>query len=222
MQPAHIPIAVRSRSASAIVRRFGFRSNVRFLKGLTMLRGNWATLLLPINADDSIDFARLDDELVVWLGRVSTEFIPTARRANSTTRPKRSSIAFRRCLRRAVAGPARPSWLAPVTPTRRSRSAAYAGQRRCGGRDPGHSAGLGSCHGRGSDRLPRARQPGGVQRSARPLQSAPRQARSPAGGARRAVAALRHHRGENRRRRRHLVRAGARASERHFDLRAGA
>ena len=28
-----------------------------------MLRGNWATLLLPINPDDSIDFARLDDEL---------------------------------------------------------------------------------------------------------------------------------------------------------------
>ena len=28
-----------------------------------MLRGNWATLLLPINVDDSIDFARLDDEL---------------------------------------------------------------------------------------------------------------------------------------------------------------
>lgn len=28
-----------------------------------MLRGNWATLLLPINANDSIDFARLDDEL---------------------------------------------------------------------------------------------------------------------------------------------------------------
>jgi dihydrodipicolinate synthase/N-acetylneuraminate lyase len=28
-----------------------------------MLRGNWATLLLPINADDSIDFARLADEL---------------------------------------------------------------------------------------------------------------------------------------------------------------
>ena len=28
-----------------------------------MLRGNWATLLLPINADDSIDFARLDDAL---------------------------------------------------------------------------------------------------------------------------------------------------------------
>lgn len=25
--------------------------------------GNWATLLLPINADDSIDYARLDDEL---------------------------------------------------------------------------------------------------------------------------------------------------------------
>jgi dihydrodipicolinate synthase/N-acetylneuraminate lyase len=29
-----------------------------------MLRGNWATLLLPINGDDSIDFARLNDELV--------------------------------------------------------------------------------------------------------------------------------------------------------------
>src|SRR5262245_40646527 len=28
-----------------------------------MLRGNWATLLLPINADDSIDFARLDHEV---------------------------------------------------------------------------------------------------------------------------------------------------------------
>jgi 4-hydroxy-tetrahydrodipicolinate synthase len=27
------------------------------------LRGNWATLMLPINADDSIDFARLADEL---------------------------------------------------------------------------------------------------------------------------------------------------------------
>lgn len=27
------------------------------------LRGNWATLMLPINADDSIDFARLGDEL---------------------------------------------------------------------------------------------------------------------------------------------------------------
>lgn len=27
------------------------------------IRGNWATLLLPINADESIDFARLEDEL---------------------------------------------------------------------------------------------------------------------------------------------------------------
>ena len=29
--------------------------------------GNWATLLLPINADESIDFARLDDELSVLI-----------------------------------------------------------------------------------------------------------------------------------------------------------
>ncbi|MBM6593638.1 dihydrodipicolinate synthase family protein [Microvirga pudoricolor] len=29
------------------------------------LRGNWATLLLPIEADDSIDFGRLDEELSV-------------------------------------------------------------------------------------------------------------------------------------------------------------
>lgn len=27
------------------------------------LAGNWATLLLPINADDTIDYARLDAEL---------------------------------------------------------------------------------------------------------------------------------------------------------------
>lgn len=29
--------------------------------------GNWATLLLPVNADDSIDYARLDDELSVLI-----------------------------------------------------------------------------------------------------------------------------------------------------------
>jgi dihydrodipicolinate synthase/N-acetylneuraminate lyase len=39
-----------------------------------MLRGNWATLLLPINADDSIDFARLDDELT-YLARAGLDGI---------------------------------------------------------------------------------------------------------------------------------------------------
>jgi dihydrodipicolinate synthase/N-acetylneuraminate lyase len=39
-----------------------------------MLRGNWATLLLPINADDSIDFARLDAELA-YLARARLDGI---------------------------------------------------------------------------------------------------------------------------------------------------
>ena len=34
----------------------------------TMLKGNWATLLLPIAPDDSIDFARLGDEIDLLIG----------------------------------------------------------------------------------------------------------------------------------------------------------
>ena len=82
----------------------------------TRSAANWASLLLPIEADDSIEFGKLGEEIDILIdAEASTGFTPTAPQANSTIRPKKSStdpaMLAERCQKRACS-----SSSAPVSP----------------------------------------------------------------------------------------------------------